>query len=34
MVFVLEEIIDAVVKAEPEAKVKELTQRAVDEGIQ
>ena len=32
MASVLEEISDAVVKAESEAKVKELTQRAVDEG--
>jgi len=32
MVSLLEEISEAVVKAESEAKVKELTQRAVDEG--
>ncbi len=32
MASVLEEISDAVVKAESEAKVKELTQKAVDEG--
>jgi 5-methyltetrahydrofolate--homocysteine methyltransferase len=32
MVSVLEEILEAVVKAESEAKVKELTQKAVDEG--
>jgi len=32
MTAVLEEISDAVVKAESEAKVKELTQRAIDEG--
>jgi len=32
MVSVFEEILEAVVKAESEARVKELTQRAVDEG--
>lgn len=32
MVSVLEEILEAVVKAESEARVKELTQKAVDEG--
>ena len=32
MVSVLEQISEAVVKAEPEARVKELTQKAVDEG--
>ena len=32
MASVLDEISDAVVKAESEAKVKELTQKAVDEG--
>ena len=34
MVSVLEEISEAVAKAESEEKVKELTQRAVNEGHQ